>query len=97
MQEVRSFVKKCPEEVQRQLDVEGKSKISARQWADLPSLDVKKQALAEMTLKAFEKNVMNEKHDLLTYLRAFCEKMIALVPDQNISVWKDISVFKEEK
>ena len=97
MKQVHLLVQKCHEEVQGHLDVEEKSKISARQWADLASMDVKKQALSEMTLEAFEKNVVNEKHDLLTYLRAFCEKMIALVPNQSISAWKDISMLKGEE
>ena len=70
-----------------------RKKKSNRQWADLESVDIKKQALAEMTLEAFEKMAEREKHDLPAYLRTFCEKMVALVPDQSISAWKDISTF----
>ena len=93
LKEVRLLVQNCHEEVQEKLDVEEKNKISKRQWADLKFVDIKKQALAEMTLEAFEKKAEREKHDLLAYLRTFCEEMIALVPDQSISVWKDISTF----
>ena len=56
------------------------------------ALDVKKKTLLEMSLAAFESEVAKKEHNVDTCLRAFCEKMIALVPDHTVSIWMERNV-----
>ena len=97
MKRAQLLVKKCYEEVQELLVLEEKNKIAGRQWAEMRALDVKKKTLLEMSLAAFESEVAKKEHNVDTCLRAFCEKMIALVPDHTVSIWKDISSLDRKK
>ena len=97
VEQARHLVKKCLKEVEELLIGEEEVMIAGRQWADLPALDSRKQALLELTLEAFESKVAQEKQNVVTCLRAFCEQMIALVPNHSVTIWKDISSFDGQK
>ena len=97
MMQAQLLVKKCYDEVEEILMGEENNMIAGRQWVDLAALVGKKQSLSEMSLEAFNNKVTKEKPPVATCLRAFCEQMIALVPDHSVNTWMDISSFEDKK